>query len=283
VLGFPENGGAYLLIDPVATLAFSSYFGSHFNLVSVDLAEWSVVEPSPATVSFNGIKADGSVVATSFTTDGVIDGTGPLPDFQTFYFDSQFRDLIRVESPSWGYAIDNVRTTNLIPEPASGVLLVLGLLGISLSRRPLASSVPPQNPPADSRIPQHRRRHDGAAGADDVRPRDVFQRHLHSGHHLQPASPARQRGTVCFPSSRPRQGRDAIHPRPPSLPSLPPVGTGSTPVPNPFRPTATAGKKSNEVRHRDGTGPYPSLGHPEHFPATKPHRTHPTSLWHPSP
>jgi hypothetical protein len=137
VPGFAENGGAYLLVGATTTLAFSSYFGSHFNLVSVDLAEWSVVEHSPVTVSFNGIKADGSVVSTSFMTDGVIDGTGPLPDFQTFYFDSQFRDLIRVESPSWGYAIDNVRTTNVVPEPASGVLLGLGLLGIRFLRQPL--------------------------------------------------------------------------------------------------------------------------------------------------
>jgi hypothetical protein len=142
VPGFPENGSAYLLIDPLTSLMFSSKFEEHFNLLAVDLAEWSIAEPSPVVVSFNGIKADGSVVSTSFATDGIIDGMGPLPDFETFHFDSRFRDLVRVEIPSWGYAIDNVTMTFVIPEPASGTLLGLGGLALWCLRRRRSTDTP---------------------------------------------------------------------------------------------------------------------------------------------
>lgn len=70
-----------------------------FGLVSVDLAEYSLVVSDPVAVRFVGYRFDGSIVTTDFTTDGVIDGTGPLADFQAFYFDSRFADVLRVEVP----------------------------------------------------------------------------------------------------------------------------------------------------------------------------------------
>ena len=65
------------------------------------------------------------LVMTEFTTDGVIDGTGPLADFQTFYFDSQFADVVRLEVPTHTWALDNM-VFGQIPEPATGVLLLFG-------------------------------------------------------------------------------------------------------------------------------------------------------------
>jgi hypothetical protein len=86
-----------------------------FHLYSVDLAEHSYLSTSPKVVVFNGIKAGGASVTTSFTLDGIMDSTGPLADFETFTFPSSFRDLISAEVTIDVYAMDN-----LVFEPATG-------------------------------------------------------------------------------------------------------------------------------------------------------------------
>jgi hypothetical protein len=108
--------------------------GSVFSVLSVDLAEYSTVVPDAVTVEFIGYHPDGSTVTTSFTTDGIIDGSGPLADFQTFHF-TGFTDLTRVEIPTYGWSLDNLVVS--VPEPASGTVLALGglLLGAWRLRR----------------------------------------------------------------------------------------------------------------------------------------------------
>jgi hypothetical protein len=124
---FPDNGTAYLQPGP-STLMFSFTNGIVFGLVSVDLAEWSTdYSNESATVLFIGYQQGGLTVTNVFTTDGIIDGTGPLADFQTFNF-TNFTDLVRVEIPGppdpSGWALDNLVLS--IPEPTSGVLLLAG-------------------------------------------------------------------------------------------------------------------------------------------------------------
>jgi len=123
--GLPDDGSAYLATPLGASLMFSSTGGSPFGLVSVDLAEYSTVFANqPVTVSFVGYYSDGGTVTTSFTTDGIIDGTGPLADFQTFNFNSKdWSGLTRVEIPSYGWSLDNLVVT--VPEP--GVFSLFGL------------------------------------------------------------------------------------------------------------------------------------------------------------
>lgn len=127
----PENSTAYLQAGLGSSLMFSLLDGRTFDLISVDIAEYSTLFPNPLTVHFIGYRSDGSIVTTDLTTDGVIDGTGPLADFQTFYFDSRFSNLSRVEIPTTGWSLDNLIITP-VPEPGSAVLIVLGgsLLGI---------------------------------------------------------------------------------------------------------------------------------------------------------
>jgi len=132
---FPDDGSAYLQRGP-STLMFSFTNDFVFGLLSVDLAEWSTdYSNKPATIPFIGFEQDGSTVTNVFTTDGIIDGTGPLADFQTFYF-TNFTDLTRVEISgptvpsdpllSVGWAMDNLVVN--IPEPTVGGLLLLGAL-----------------------------------------------------------------------------------------------------------------------------------------------------------
>jgi hypothetical protein len=130
----PDNGTAYVQADLTATLKFSFTNGWLYSLLGVDLAEYSTVVPNAATVHFVGYRFDGSILSTDLTTDGIIDGTGPLPDFQTFNFDSRFADLVRVEVPRYGWSLDNLVFRN-VPEPSAGALLLAGGLFLWAFRR----------------------------------------------------------------------------------------------------------------------------------------------------
>jgi len=124
---FPRNGTAYLFGMFTDSLAVSSSSGAPYGLVSVDLAEFSTLYQTPLTVRFIGHRSGGSTVTNEFITDGIIDGAGPLNDFETFYFDDQFADVVKVEAPTYGWSLDNMRFRN-IPEPPTFALFVGGSL-----------------------------------------------------------------------------------------------------------------------------------------------------------
>ena len=115
---------------------FSFLDGSVFNLISVDLAEFSITVTN-TTVPFIGYRQDGSTVMTSFKTDGLIDGPGGVRDFETFYFDTKdWSGLDRVEIPTYGWSLDNL-VVSTIPEPATVLLAFVGgsLLWAARSRK----------------------------------------------------------------------------------------------------------------------------------------------------
>jgi hypothetical protein len=121
---YPQNGTTYLQAGLGSTLMFGFTNGSVFDLAAVDLAEYSTVVPNAVTVQFVGHKVDGSTVMANLTTDGIIDGTGPLADFQTFNFGPEFSNLTRVEIPTFGWSLDNLVVS--IPEPGTWALLLTG-------------------------------------------------------------------------------------------------------------------------------------------------------------
>jgi hypothetical protein len=49
-----------------------------------------------------------------------------LPDFQTFYFGEEFSNLVGFDAPSQTHALDNLVFFDVIPEPGTWALLVLG-------------------------------------------------------------------------------------------------------------------------------------------------------------
>src|SRR5207244_583342 len=116
---WPDNGTAYLQAALGDSLKFSFINGSLFDLRSVDLAEYSTVVPD-GRARFIGYRQDGTTVTADLTTDGIIDGTGPLADFETFYFGPEFSGLTRVEVPTFG-SLDNLRV--FVPEPGMGGLM----------------------------------------------------------------------------------------------------------------------------------------------------------------
>lgn len=129
VVGYPDNGTGYLYKPdgPLFGMRFESTNTSPtsapFNLDSFDAAEY-FGDTTPLTVI--GYKPMAGTVTNIFTFDGINDGTGPLQDFQTFYLDSSFVNLFRVDILSGRWAIDNW-TISGVPEPSSDALLVMGI------------------------------------------------------------------------------------------------------------------------------------------------------------
>jgi hypothetical protein len=138
----PANGTAYLQALVAHTLKFSFTNGDVFNLNAVDLAEYSTVAPDAVTVHFVGYRSDGSVLTADLTTDGIIDGTGPLADFQTFPFGPEWNGLTRVEIPTSGWSLDNLVVSKNVPEPGSLALLLAGAVGLWARRRFRAGGPP---------------------------------------------------------------------------------------------------------------------------------------------
>ena len=121
---WPDNGSAYVAVSLGDSLMFGMVDGSDFRVVSVDLAEWSTDYPQPVRVHFVGYRRDGTMVTADIFSDGIMDGTGPLSDFQTLYFGPEFSGVYKVQIPTMGYALDNLVVA--IPEPGAFPLLTLG-------------------------------------------------------------------------------------------------------------------------------------------------------------
>lgn len=120
----PDNGTAYISATLGDSLVFSMIDDSPFDLASVDLAEFSTLYQEPLSVHFVGYRLDGSMVTRDIITDGIIDGAGPIPDFQTFTFGADFSNLVRVEIPTSPWSLDNLVVA--IPEPSTSGILALG-------------------------------------------------------------------------------------------------------------------------------------------------------------
>lgn len=128
---YPENGGAYLQLLSGNSFVLSASDGSAFNMISMDIAEYSTVFQSPTTASWRGYFSDNSFVDTSFTTDGVIDGMSPGVDFEKFYFPPSFAGIVRLESTSELFSFDNIEVVS-IPEPST-LLFVVGSSALCLT------------------------------------------------------------------------------------------------------------------------------------------------------
>ena len=113
----PDNGSAYLAAPIGSGLTIESAIRNKtFDILSIDLAEYSTLFAEPLVVPFIGYKSDGSIVRTNFITDGIIDGAGPLNDFETFYFGSEFHNLLSLDIPESLWSLDNV-VLSVVPEP----------------------------------------------------------------------------------------------------------------------------------------------------------------------
>jgi len=121
----PENGTAYLQMIS-GGVAFSFTSGAHFDLLSFDAAGYSTNSPGPVTLELVGYGSMGLRVTNNVSVGSFLDRrASQLPDFQTFYPNSQFANLYRVDILADGWSLDNV-VIGGVPEPSMGALALLG-------------------------------------------------------------------------------------------------------------------------------------------------------------
>jgi hypothetical protein len=94
---------------------------SPFDLFKIDVAE-PTRDAGPISLGFLGTTADGESVQFDFVSDGIVDGPGGQPDFETVVLPDTFRNLgnvgILVATPYLGVAIDNIIVEPIQPVPA---------------------------------------------------------------------------------------------------------------------------------------------------------------------
>ena len=106
---YPQNGTAHIKLLSGNSYEVFGMKGEIFAALSIDLAEYSTVFPVPKTIGFIGTKADGSLVRTSFRTDGKIGPSAPGGGFETFLFPASFQDLVNLRAANDLFALDNLK------------------------------------------------------------------------------------------------------------------------------------------------------------------------------
>ena len=136
-----EEGGS--LGQPI-TMAPTG--GGVFSLTAIDVGEPlnDASFPNATTFRVVGNLFGGGTVTALFSIDGLFDGAGGIMDFQTFLLPATFINLTSVvfdgllaTGGPGGIGLDNivVNQTEAVPEPASLLLISIGLGALAARRR----------------------------------------------------------------------------------------------------------------------------------------------------
>lgn len=109
--GWPDNGTTYArVLSNQSPFEIKHSQGLPFDLLSLDVSEYSSVVSQSVRLDFVGHLSGGGTVTHSVTSDGIFDGSGPLDDFQTIVLPATFQNLSRVVvTANPGGHFDNVR------------------------------------------------------------------------------------------------------------------------------------------------------------------------------
>ncbi len=132
---FWANNGTTVL-TPHYDVIFARTDSSLFSLGSMDLAGFPPGDEG--TMQVIGTFADSSTISTTFTLDGIVDGSGGSVDFETFAFGWNNLASVRIVNTAGSvdglFSVDNITP---VPEPETYAMLLagLGLLGFMAHRR----------------------------------------------------------------------------------------------------------------------------------------------------
>lgn len=127
-----SNGTTYLATDDVPgfnPLTMSVAGGGTFTLSQLDMGEWWNENATARTVTVTGNFAAGGSIVRTITLDLVFDGAFGANDFQTFTFNwTNLTSLVfkgngSLQAGENHFTLDNIVTTNVVPEPANLLLL----------------------------------------------------------------------------------------------------------------------------------------------------------------
>jgi hypothetical protein len=126
------NDSAWLGIHGLDNqVTFTRQNGGAFSLVSLEASEF-FGSPNGTEVLVTGTDTTGSILTLSFSLDDIGDGSGPLNDFQTINFSSDWQNLssVKFQASAGGgerwYALDNIVTVEAVPEPTTWTMLASG-------------------------------------------------------------------------------------------------------------------------------------------------------------
>lgn len=128
--GWPDNGTTYArILSSQSPFEIKHTQDLPFDLLSLDVSEYSTTVPTAVSLQFVGYLAGGGTVSHSLVSDGIFDGGGPLADFQTVTLPATFRELNRVVvSMNSGAHLDNLRVLvhgqEVPPPPAPSLPLL---------------------------------------------------------------------------------------------------------------------------------------------------------------
>jgi hypothetical protein len=111
--------------------------GGTFSLNQFDGAETFWTGNLWHYINLSGVQSGGGLLSAQFTLDGLADGLGGVPDFQTFGLTgwdnlvSVTFDGALVTGGRGGFSLDNITVDASVPDPGSSLLLLaIGLAGL---------------------------------------------------------------------------------------------------------------------------------------------------------
>lgn len=131
---WPDNGTIAMSVITNARPILTYELDQTFALRSIDLGEYSAVFARiPVEITLVGTTNLGATIQSTFITDGVIDGLGRNRDFENVRFGSEWSNLRSIQFEHDNpFSMDNIVVEiEAVPEPGSGLLTALGLIGLA--------------------------------------------------------------------------------------------------------------------------------------------------------
>ncbi|MFL0801206.1 MAG: hypothetical protein K6L80_12195 [Agarilytica sp.] len=113
---FADNSTPYIRDSFDTTIILTNLNSDPFSIISMSVAEFSDFRAQfPTVINFTGVTNDGEEVFQSVMLDGIFDASGPLDDFETIAFGSEFSNLssMRIRSGDLGGLTDGFSMDNI--------------------------------------------------------------------------------------------------------------------------------------------------------------------------